>query len=301
MSREEHRIHDELLSAKRALEKETAEEKERRKRKEKRDLAMAILLAIGGIIATIFLKIWFAGVLIFTALLACCGYAGNMEWTVGVPKVKIRLVQVAILLIGVTLEPVLLYPYWREEKAALTEGDLLGGDQSFNDGRVRMIPPVEIGDSGTKIFQPPGSPPFWQPFEDADFHAEIGRKGPMISTVVRDGDGHIVATVEKNHWKTFPYCADKNYTDDSLEILDSSLHVVFQVKLFPGLVQVQGEWWDNQGSGKRIHKSKDGKGSVVEFLGPRRKYNDDLIQPVFRYPSSHHWQELLTPPSQPSQ
>ena len=86
-----------------------------------------IMLAIAGIIATIFLKLVAAGVSGALGLLAFCSYLGNMEWAIGVSKHKIRLLQGAILILGLALEPIVLYPYWREERAALTEGDLLGG------------------------------------------------------------------------------------------------------------------------------------------------------------------------------
>jgi hypothetical protein len=296
LSREDHRIHDELLLAQRALEKETMDQKSERKRKEKRDLAMALILAIAGIVATIFLKIVLAGALGVFGLLALCGYLSNMEWAVGVSKRRIRLLQGAVLVLGISLESIALYPYWRQEKAALSEADLLDGDQSFNDGQLRMIPPVQVGTSGTIFFQPPGSPPFWNPFPDAEFRAESGKKGALISTTIRDAEGHIVATIVRNHWKVFsPFCADKNYTNDgqALEILDSSLHVVFQLKLLSTVVQVQGEWWDNQGNGKRILMDSGSKGAVVDALGPRQKHNEDLIKPMFIYPSSSHWQEFV--------
>jgi hypothetical protein len=79
----------------------------------------------------------------------------------------------------------------------------------------------------------------------------------------------------------------------ALEILDSSLHVVFQLRFVTDAVRIQGEWWDNQGNGKRILENANGPGSVVEFLGPRQKKNEDLIKPRFVYPSSEHWQEFV--------
>jgi hypothetical protein len=142
ISREEHGIHDKLLLATRALERETTDQKAERKRKEKRDLAMALVLAIAGIVATLFLKVVMAGALVALGLFAFCGYLGNMGWTVGVSKQKIWFLKATILFLSIALEPVVLYPYWRQERAAVMEGDLLGGDQSFNDGQVRMIPPV---------------------------------------------------------------------------------------------------------------------------------------------------------------
>ena len=186
---------------------------------------------------------------------------------------------------------------WKEERALAPEGDLLGGPaESFNDGKQRMAPEVEIADSGSiQIMIPkPGPPePYLKPFPDAEFRVEYGKKGPMVSTTIRDAEGHIVATVEKNHWTVYQqFCVDKNYTDDSLEILDSSRHVVLQLRILPDRVRVQGEWWDNQGHGLRIVKGADGH-AYSALLGPQIKKNELLIKPVFMYPSRYHWRELI--------
>jgi hypothetical protein len=300
LSRQDHRDHDAALLEEREANKARMADSAKRSRKEKRDLTMAIILGLVFFVATLFLKVtlaWFAG---FICLFAIAGYIGNLERTVDVKKWKITAIQAAIIIVGTLIESAGLYPVWRKEMAASMEGDLLGANESFDDGQARFIPPVQIGKSGTKIFQPPGSPPFWQPFPDADFKLEPGKRGPMVSTTIRDGDGHIAASIDKNHWKVFaPFCADKNYTNDglSLEILDSSLHVVFQLRLMPDAVQVQGEWWDNQGQGKRMLEDLNSNRSVLEYLGPRQKKNDDLIKPMFVYPSSDHWEELIKRPT----
>jgi hypothetical protein len=95
----------------------------------------------------------------------------------------------------------------REEMAAKLEGDLIGAGESFNDGQARMIPPLQIGTSGTKFFQPPGSPPFWQPFPDAKLSLEAGKNGPLVSTTIRDAEGHTVARIEKTIGKCFRHFA----------------------------------------------------------------------------------------------
>jgi hypothetical protein len=189
-----------------------------------------------------------------------------------------------------------------EEKSKVLEGDLIGADEVFEDRNRRQIPPVSFGDSGTTVFQPPNSRPFWQPYGDGIFDVEMGRRGPLVSTTIRDAEGKTVMTIFKNHWKVFlPFCADKNFTDDgkALEILDSSLHVVFQLRFTDTVVQVQGEWWDNQGSGKRFFKSRTTGTGAIEYLGPTRKYNEDLIQPMFVYPISTHLGEFAAQPKQP--
>jgi hypothetical protein len=184
----------------------------------------------------------------------------------------------------------------REEMAAALEGDLRGATEVFDDGKLRITPMVQIGTTETILMLIPSNQlePYFKPFPDAEFRVEFGRRGPVVSTTVRDSGGHIIATINKNHWRVYPpFCQEKNYTEDALEILDSSLHVVLQVKLLLDRVQVQGEWWDNQGHGIRISKSPDPKRGQVAPLGPQIKRNEALIQHMFKYPSKYHWQEFV--------
>jgi len=180
--------------------------------------------------------------------------------------------------------------------AAALEGDLRGAGKVFDDGKLRITPMVQIGTTESILMLIPSNQlePYFTPFPDVDFRVEYGMLGPVVSTTVRDRHGHIVATINKNHWRVYPpFCQEKNYTEDALEVLDNSLHVVLQVKLLLDRVQVQGEWWDNQGHGLRISKSPDSKRGQVAHLGPLIKGKEALIQPMFQYPSKHHWQEFV--------
>jgi len=184
----------------------------------------------------------------------------------------------------------------REKMAAALEGDLRGAGDAFDDGKLRITPMVQIGTTESILELLPSSQlePSFKPFPDAEFRVEFGRQWPLVSTTVRDSKGHIIATINKNHWRVYPpYCQEKNYTEDALEVLDSSLHVVLQLKLLQDRVQVQGEWWDNQGHGLRISRSSDPKRGQLVHLGPQVKRNEALIQPMFRYPSKQHWQEFI--------
>jgi hypothetical protein len=184
-----------------------------------------------------------------------------------------------------------------ELAAKYTEtGDLLGAGEVFSDGQLRAAPMVQIGATESTFVMIPSEKlqPYFKPFSDAEFRVEYGIHGPMVSTTIRDSEGHIVASVDKNHWKVYPpFCQEVNYTKEALEILDSSLHVVLQVRLFSDRVQVQGEWWDNQGHGLRISASTDPKRGQVAPLGPQMKRNEALIAPMFKYPSKNFQGQFL--------
>jgi hypothetical protein len=111
----------------------------------------------------------------------------------------------------------------------------------------------------------------------------------------------LVAEIKQNRWHVYPsYSVDKNYTKDTLEVLDNSGHVALQVRVLPDRILVQGEWWDIEGSGVRLLKPKVGQpevgqtktGSLVIRMGRQMQHLEELIRPMFEYPSKDHWGEL---------
>jgi hypothetical protein len=134
-------------------------------------------------------------------------------------------------------------------------------------------------------------------FPDAGVRIEWGVKGwPLISTTVRDHNGNLVAEVTRNHWLVHPaYSAEKNYTKDALEVQDTAGHVVLQVRILPGKISLLGEWWDVQGNGIRFTRPAiiaPNNGSRVLRLNRQTQHLDELIQPIFEYPSKDHWGEF---------
>jgi hypothetical protein len=188
------------------------------------------------------------------------------------------------------------YDQWKEEQAAVVEGDLFGAGKGLLPNGA--TPWVQIGNSKTGFIMTTQEnvPPYFKPFPDAEFLVEAGREAPLVSTTVRDRFGNEVVEIKQNHWTVFPpYCSDKNYTKYALEVKDSSGHVLLQVRLVPGppRVQVQGEWWSNEGRGLRIAATQDGNNGLIMPLVPKDQKNEHLIQEIFRYPSRSHWKEFV--------
>jgi hypothetical protein len=111
----------------------------------------------------------------------------------------------------------------------------------------------------------------------------------------------LVAKLENNHWSVSPdhsICWDKNYTRNSLEVKDSADHVVFQIRILPHRVQLQGEWRDDFGHGIRIAKcppeAPGPGGCIAIWNNPEAEHNvEQLIEPMFQYPSREHWGEFI--------
>jgi hypothetical protein len=181
---------------------------------------------------------------------------------------------------------------WRSEKSAATEGDLTAGAEIPN---WKNIPDrvVEMGDSGSAFDLRFQGGPQMKFVYDAGLRISLKEDGPAITTPIRDRDGHLIAEIKDNHWKVFPGAYDKNYTDNSLEVLDSRGLVVLQVRLLADRIQLQGEWRDEFGNGTRIGKCSHG-GCLSFWTNAQMEHQieQQLIEPLFQYPSSEHWGEF---------
>jgi len=251
------------------------------------------LLALVGI-ALAFVRIEWAAITGFFALLFLADWIANTERIARLHKVNIRAIQAAAVLTAVVIGGFGLYPLWRAEQAAALEGDLPGAEMAFADGSKRGFPMVQIGEGTIFVMTPDGVSDIFPFFKDSGVRIEPGKMGPLLTTIIRDRNGNLVAEIRRNHWKVYPlFCADKNYTKDAIEIQDSAGHVVLQVKILPMTIRIQGEWWDTQGSGVRMMQLPDPKaGSQVVRMNRQNQHTDALIQPMFKYPSKAHWGEL---------
>jgi hypothetical protein len=157
---------------------------------------------------------------------------------------------------------------------------------------------IEIGDSGTRIVWSgnPGEPIF-QFFDGGRLTIERIGKLVKVSTVFRDAQGSIVAELVRNQWKVAqpPNTWDRNYTSDALEVKNAQGQIILQIKALPDRVQIQGIWRGRGGSVFALSKNLDGRpGSSMLILPPGHDPRmEPNIPPLFRYPSSTHFGELL--------
>lgn len=188
---------------------------------------------------------------------------------------------------------------WVEEQSAKSSGDLI--PQGLFQA-TQII--VEYGDSGRKMpWTEASGGGDLKLMYDAGIHLDLGHKGIELTTVIRDSQGQKVVEVDRNHWTVsqFPVVTDKNFTKDSLEVLDRRGHVVLQVRILPDRIQLQGEWRDDLGRGIRITTCKD-KNTNFEITGCLQSWLnsvgelslENIINPVFLYPSKEHWRERVS-------
>ncbi len=184
------------------------------------------------------------------------------------------------------------YAQWREEKASALEGDLFLPESN---AKQKII---EFGEGGTRVEAGPNGR-ILSFFADANLDVENDKGHLLLSTEVRDQQGKVVVKLEKNHWSVSPdkgICLDKNYSRDALEVKDGRDHIVFQLRLYPDRIQLQGEWFNDGGEDVLVVVDPNKKDTQIILKGSKYdpKIDAIMIGPVFQYPSSRHWAEWET-------
>lgn len=239
-------------------------------------------LALGLLGNFLFSKVEVAALLWLITLIAI----GDLVSTFG-PLAKLKwlgrvfIIAIVIVLGALSTGP-WMYRQYRAQHSALTDGDLTA-TESFPDipeGKhvVEMPPGVKwIGDDA----QPD---PF--KFGGDSIHIEKENGQVVVSLIVRDRDGNAIVEITKNKWRVSPSLAwDKNYTSDSIEVLDARGRVVLHTKLLRNGIRLETEIHDEQGGSGRFG------GSIANDPGFHR---NDAIARWFKYPSKDHWGELTT-------
>jgi hypothetical protein len=157
-------------------------------------------------------------------------------------------------------------------------------------------PRLEIGDSGSGFEWSGIGPMALNFFEDTSLVVEKVANHIAVSTKIRDGTGKMVAEIERNEWKLRPSLLwDRNYTSNSLEILDETGDVVLQIVVLSDRIQIQGIWHDKTGQWLEMVKERDGRGHFVGSIRKGPESEPVKISPIFVYPSDRHFGELQKP------
>jgi len=96
-----------------------------------------------------------------------------------------------------------------------------------------------------------------------------------VSIVVRDKNGIVLAAIRNNEWFVAPppVTLDRNFNENSLEIINSKGEVIFQVQVFAEQVSIAGTFYNIKGEG-------------ANNIGP--SLSDKPSGRLFKYPSSEH-------------
>lgn len=207
------------------------------------------------------------------------------------PAKSKRLVFVMAMLVFVVSFYRTAHSQWRAERAADMQGYLI----VRNPMRLKY-PHFQIAGSCAVLI---GYGPLIL-FKDAELRFSLSPQGSTeITTTVEDREGHRIVEINENHWVVYEGAGDKNYTRDSLEVLDKGGHVVLQVRLFPDRASLWGEWHNEFGQAAQLTEcpNPNEHGEIeacVALFGPAlpEKTSKVHIEPIFKYPSKDHWGEF---------
>jgi hypothetical protein len=269
----------------------TWNKKSKGERRRKRDRAVTFVLALLGM-GLSFVSIEWACLAWGIGLLFLADWIGNTERLAKSSSRNRRAYQGLTVFLVLAVASFPIYRQYRREMAGETTGYI-----AARHPQALLTPVIEFGDSGVKYQWRPSDEPL-RLLRDAGLSLQIGDDGIEISTVIRDRNDHLVVQIDRNRWAVQgSVSADKNYTDDALEVKDEGGHVVFQARILSDRIQLRGEWHDAFGGGVQIGECQESGRIVgcVKLFGPNypEKPNRILINPMFRYPSKDHWGELV--------
>jgi hypothetical protein len=198
-----------------------------------------------------------------------------------------------ITLLSADLSAPFIRHKYMEERSAVLDGYI----RARNPWKYAQ-PVIEFGDSGIKYFWRPTDEPL-RFLKDTKLSLRTGENGIEISTTILDHAGNRIVWIENNHWHVAapPISGDKNFTDDTLEVLDSGGRVILQAHLLPDRVQMRGEWHDKFNKGVEISDCyrNGGTHGCLQVFGENwsEEKQEATIHPIFKYPSSAFLGELI--------
>jgi hypothetical protein len=146
----------------------------------------------------------------------------------------------------------------------------------------------------------PEGEPILKLFDDCNLIIGIEGGDVVLSTVIRDEKGEIIAELVRNEWRVNPHKAfDRNYAKGAIEVRDATGDIVLQARLQDDRVQLSAKFRDAEGHAVGIGKIRGPDGNVggaIEFTGSAHPRLTLKIPPLFRYPSDLHLGEYLVTP-----
>jgi len=186
----------------------------------------------------------------------------------------------------------------QEERKKAYTGRLQPEKKILFSGKDHIYRDLEIGDSGA-LLRNVGleGTPIFHFIEVNDIVIEVEDGQLKLSTKIRDKKGQIIAEIIKNEWKVNPQNSwDRNYSQNSLEVRDTTGDIVLQVKLVEDRLQFQAKLYDSTGRGFAIGKSfgPEKRGGIIEQTNPNHPNLIIVsIKPMFKYPSELHLGEFV--------
>jgi hypothetical protein len=141
---------------------------------------------------------------------------------------------------------------------------------------------LEIGSSGF-IFQigDPEVRPITTHLEGSHLTIESEAGKVFVSVRMRDSSGR-VATLFRNDWSAPSSSSwDRNLTDDALEVRNPDRRVMLRIRVMADRIQIEGEWWDQDGNGLRLGVDRQNGSAFITRLSRQQNPDEPMITPIF--------------------
>ncbi len=174
---------------------------------------------------------------------------------------------------------------------------ILRPDRLIDNGKINYVK-IQIGKSHVFLESASVLDDVLKTWGKDEFTVEIKSGDMLVSTKIRDDDDNVIAELYKNEWKIKPPPGiwDRNYTNDTVEVIDARGDVVLQIHVLPGTIQIQGVWRITIGN-QRLHLAIKEAPADVSPLGAQFVLcpvgaRCSAIRPIFAYPSETHLGKL---------
>jgi hypothetical protein len=186
-------------------------------------------------------------------------------------------------LIRVTLTGLLLsgviQGYVKHEEAQKTWQTKWSGRLRSPSKSSAKLPAIVLGQTKVIYQGDPTKPAFVLADEPLFVRVQDGEA--QLSVVIRDKDGIVLAAIRDNDWFVAPSRAlDRNFNQNSLEVINSKGDVVFQVRVQGEEVHIAGSFYPKEG------------GPAPAYIGPWLHQLEGKGGSLFKYPSGEHAGEL---------
>jgi hypothetical protein len=144
----------------------------------------------------------------------------------------------------------------------------------------QQYPVLKLGGSGLMWAGEPNKPIIEVAGEPLTISLSDGRA--QLSLVIRDKNGIVLAAIRNNEWFVAPppVTLDRNFNENSLEVIDSKGEVIFQLQVYGEEVRLAGHFYSINGVGPL---------TLQPWLAETPSSGK-----LFKYPSAEHHGELDT-------
>jgi hypothetical protein len=102
----------------------------------------------------------------------------------------------------------------------------------------------------------------------------------FVSAQMRDSSGR-AATLFRNDWSAPSSSWDRIFTDDALEVRNPDRRVMLRLRVMGDRIQIEGEWWDQDGNGLRLGVDRQNGSAFITRLSRQQNPDEPMITPMF--------------------